>query len=488
MISPELWAEVRRLFYAEHWKTGTIAQEMGLHRDTVLRAIEAERFLSGSSNRPSNLDPYMDFIRETLDKYPKLRSTRLHQMLTSRGYIGSVVQLRRLVRKLRPAAATEAYLKLKVVPGQQAQADWGHFGTLNGRRLSCFVMVLSWSRAIDALFTLDQTMESFLRGHVQAFHHFGGVARTVLYDNLKSAVLSRHRQAIQYNTRLLELAGHYHFHPQPVNVARGNEKGRVERQIRFLRDSFFAARSFRDVDDVNQQFLHWRQEIAYKRLQPAQRERTVAQALDHEKTFLLPLPQNDFDAQLVKPVRSGKTPYIRVDCNLYSIPHTFVRKPLTLITSHDLVRILNGQEEIARHKRSWEKDQTIENPDHIKTLLKVKANMRQHKGKDRLNTATPEIDVLFDTLAQRGKNLGLATIRLLKLLDDYGPEEFRIAIKQAIQRQAFNPGSVAHILELRRRAQGLKPPSRVVLPNDPRIRDLRVTNHNLEDYDELSKI
>ena len=93
-----------------------------------------------------------------------------------------------------------------------------------------FVMVLSWSRQIFLRFYLNQRMESFLRGHVGAFEAFGGCSRIVLYDNLKSAVLERRGDAIRFNPTLLSLASHYHFEPRPVAVARGNEKGRVERK------------------------------------------------------------------------------------------------------------------------------------------------------------------------------------------------------------------------------------------------------------------
>jgi hypothetical protein len=111
-------------------------------------------------------------VEATLQRYPRLRATRLFEMVRQRGYGGSVVQLRRLVRTLRPRPAAEAYLRLTLLPAEQAQVDWGAVGTVQighaRRPLSAFVMVLSWSRALHAVFTLDQTLESFLRGHVEA--------------------------------------------------------------------------------------------------------------------------------------------------------------------------------------------------------------------------------------------------------------------------------------------------------------------------------
>ena len=103
MISDEQRAEIRRLFYAEHWKVGTIAASLGVHPDTVKRAIEVDRFrIAAGRPRPTKADPFLPFIRETLERYPRLRSTRLCEMLRGRGYTGSAVQLRRAVRRLRP--------------------------------------------------------------------------------------------------------------------------------------------------------------------------------------------------------------------------------------------------------------------------------------------------------------------------------------------------------------------------------------------------
>jgi len=91
-------------------------------------------------------------------------------------------------------------------------------------------------------------MANFLPGHVAAFDAWNGVARVLLYDNLKSAVLERQGDAIRFHPTLLALAAHYRLEPRPVAVARGNEKGRVERAIRYVREAFFAARTWQDLD------------------------------------------------------------------------------------------------------------------------------------------------------------------------------------------------------------------------------------------------
>jgi transposase len=218
-------ARIRRLFYAEHWKLGTIAAELGVHRDAVSNAIESERFVrAGALVRPTMLDPYKSLIAQILTDHPRLLATRLFQMLRDRGFAGSVVQLRRYVRGVRPVRA-EAFLRLQTLPGEQAQVDWGHFGKLQigsaQRTLWCFVFVLAWSRAMYAQFMLDATLEAFMRGHVLAFQTLGGVPREILYDNLKSVVLERVGDHIRFHPRILDLAGHYCFAPKPCAPYRG---------------------------------------------------------------------------------------------------------------------------------------------------------------------------------------------------------------------------------------------------------------------------
>jgi transposase len=229
MIDAELYARIRRLFFAEHWKVGTIATELAVHHETVERAIEADRFVRTPRQiRPSLLDPYKAFIGEVLEKHPRLRATRLFDMLRTRGYAGGYSPVMRYVRSVRPASKAEAFLKLTTLPGEQAQVDWGHFGKIQvgaaTRALSCFVLVLSWSRAMFARFTLDQTLETFLLGHALAFETLRGVPRRILYDNLKSVVVERVGEHIRFHPHILECAGHYHFAPVPCAPYRGNEK------------------------------------------------------------------------------------------------------------------------------------------------------------------------------------------------------------------------------------------------------------------------
>jgi transposase len=489
MISPELFARIRRLFFAEHWKVGTIAAELAVHPDTVKRAIEAERFVrTGLQVRSSILDPYKGFIAEVLEKHPRLRATRLHEMLRLRGYPGSVVVVRRYLRTVRPRARAEAYLRLETLPGEQGQVDWGNFGRIRigraERTLSCFALVLSYSRALFARFALDQTLESFLRGHLHAFSALGGVPRALLYDNLKSVVLERVGEHIRFHPRILELAAHYHFAPKPCAPYRGNEKGKIERQIHYLRHSFFAARTFRDVADLNAQLARWIDEVALARKLPD--GRTVRDTLDDERPHLLPLPEHPLESDLLTSVASGKTPYVRFDGNDYSIPHQLVRKPLTLVASEDLVRILDGPDQVARHARSYDRRKVIEDPAHLAALAREKRAASELRGRDLLRQACPNAERLIAALASRGEPLAGHTHRLLRLLDRHGARDLDAAIGEALARGAVGSASVAHILDQLVRRRGLPPPIDPFLPDDPRARDLHAKPHSLAPYDALA--
>jgi transposase len=489
VISPEQIATIRRLFHAEHWKIGTIANELGLHPDTIRRALNTDRFKRRPAQRSKLVDPYLDFIKQTLEAHPRLRATRIYEMIRQRGYRGSVVGLRRVVRTLRPSPH-EAFLKLIPLPGEQSQADWAHFGEIRigraRRRLSCFVLTLSHSRALWIEFFLDQMLESLILAHVHAFNDWGGLARTCLYDNMKSVVLERRGDLIRFHPRLLELCGHYHFAARPCRPARGNEKGRVERAIRYIRESFFAARSFTTLDDLNRQALAWRDEVAHRRPWPADHTRTVADVFEEEKLRLLPLPAHPFETDLVRVVHSDKTIYVRFDLNDYSIPPEAVGRSLTIVASPNTVRILDGTNQIAAHHRSYDRLARIEDPTHIEALLKQKQRAIGSAPGTRLDHAVPETRQLLDAAFSRGESIPRQIRQLIGLLDDYGAAELRAAVREALDRSTPLASSVAYILSRRRRSSRLNPLG-VDLSRRPDLADLSVPTHQLEVYDELSE-
>ncbi len=489
MISKETEAEILRLYFAEGWAIGTIALHLLVHHSVVERVIFREKAGKAGKRRPRLIDPFLPLIGEKLEKYPKLPASVLFRICKKMGYAGSERQFRHWVNRLRPRPAAEAYLRLRTLPGEQAQVDWGYFGGIHidgaTRKLYAFVMVLSFSRAVFFRFYLGMMTEDFLLGHERAFFFFGGVARTLLYDNLKSCVLERKGDAIRYHPLMVEFSGHYRFKPLPVGVRRGNEKGRVERAIRYIRSSFFMGRKWKDLADLNAQALEWCQGEAMERPWPEDKAHTVGEVFQKEKEKLLPLPGVPFPLAERREVSVGKTPYVRFDRNDYSVPHDRVRRTLVVWATEEEVRILDGEEEVARHKRCWGKGKRIEDPAHIEGLVRWKRKAKKERGIDRLSRAASSSRELLARLAERGANLGAATNRLLKLLEREGAQALEEAIREALEAGTPDPGSVAFLLERRKKERDEKPLPPVRLPDDPKVRDLTVKHYPLEIYDEI---
>jgi len=491
MTDPAIEAEILRLFHTEAWPIGTIARQLSLHHTAVERVVRRPQESRPTPVRPTLIDPHRPFILATLERWPDLTARRLYDMCVDRGYKGSPSHFRDLVSRMRPERARkpEAFLRLQVSSGEQGQVDWGHFGYVAvgraRRQLLAFVLVLSWSRMIFVRFFLGGPMPSFLRGHVEAFAFFGGVPRTLLYDNLKSAVLERHGDAIRFHPTLLDLARHYRFKPHPVGVRKGNEKGRVERAIRFLRDSFFAGREWKDLDDLNCQALEWTTGRAADRPWPDDTRRTVRDAFEEEQPKLLQLPGDTFPTDFVDSVKIPKTPYARFEGNDYTVPPEFVKRTLTIAVSEKQVRILDGTDVVAVHERCYDKGQAIEDEKHLAELRAEKRKAKHSRPTHRLHRAAPSTESLLEAAGERGENLGAVTAHLLRLLERYGGRRLDGATQTALERGTPHPRSVQMILEADDQMRGERPRVAVDLPDEPRVRDVAVRPHELAAYDVL---
>ena len=488
-IDKELEAKILRYHHVEKWRVGTIARQLGVHHGVVDRILsQAGMPKVERSYRPSVIEPYLPFIHETLKQYPSLTASRLYAMVQVRGYEGGPDHFRHQIAHYRPRPHAEAFHRLKTLPGEQGQVDWGHFGNITiGRaqhKLMAFVVVLSYSRRIFLRYYLNAQMANFLRGHEAAFTAWNGLPRVLLYDNLKSAVLQRQGQAIRFHPTLLEFAAHYRFEPRPVAVARGNEKGRVERAIRYVRDNFWPARQWTDLDDLNVQAQAWCDGWTMERPCPEDRSICVRQAFEQEQPLLLGLPDNPYPTDERVEVSIGKTPYARFDRNDYSLPHTHVRRTLSVCATPAQVRIIDGSEVIATHARCYDKGQQIEDPRHIEALSVIKRQARHHRGQDRLIQAAPNARELLTRAAQRGDNLGSITAALLRLLDDYGSQALEAAIAESLTQGVPHPNSVRLALQRHREERDQPPPIGIPI-DDERARKLVVRPHTLNSYDQL---
>lgn len=312
-IPPELESRILRYYHAEKWRVGPIATPWGVHHGTVRRVLaQAGLPTRAPRPRPSRIDPYLPFIRATLEQFPTLTASRLYPRVRERGYLGAPDHFRHLVSLHRPRRPLAAYLRLRRWPGAQAQVDWGHFGHLEigraRRPLMAFVRVLSYSRQIVLRFFLDARMENFLRGHVAAFQALGGVARVLWYDHLKSAVLERQGFGVRF---------HPPCWPSPVTTATNPDRWRWRGATRRAGWNGPSARSATTslppeaiaIWPISMPRHHaWCLGPAAERRCPEDTAISVREAFVQEQPRLLEWPDNPFPTEARVDVNAGKTP------------------------------------------------------------------------------------------------------------------------------------------------------------------------------------
>jgi transposase len=483
---PEREVEIIRLYFAEHWKVGTIAAQLGVHRDVVRRVLGLGDARLGRAPRPTLVDPYRGFITETLVRYPRLCATRLHDMLVERGYMGAVRTLREYVAKVRPKPRREIYFRTEPLPGEQAQIDWAYIGKIavpgGERALWLFVLVLSHSRALWGEFVFDLTVHSLTRSLVRAACALGGVTRQWLFDNPKIVVLERRGDAVRFHPVLLELCSKMRVEPRLCAVARPEHKGKVERAIRYLRDRFLAGRTITGIADGNRQLVRFLAEIAPTRPHPVLAPKTVADVLTNERLRLLALPEPLPDTDRVEPASADSQAFVRFDTNRYSVPTDHAERALTLVADDVTVRVLDGLTCVALHPRDYGKRRVIELPEHRAALVAERRAARDLKGRDRLRAVAPAFGALLERWALFGPSLAIQVTRAIKLLDLYGDEIFAVAVAEIVARGLRDTGALAVCCDRLRKERHRPVPVDIHMPAHADDRD--VVPHDLETYDD----
>ncbi len=486
-IAPETEAEIRRLYYAEHWKRGTIAAQLAMHPDVVKRVIGPLGPAPGTPRPPATLlDPYRAFIDATLEQYPTLVATRLYDMLVARGYKGSLRTLRRHVRKVRPRRR-KVYLDLETLPAEVGQVDWAHVGEIavagGHRPLWLFVMVLEYSRAIFGELVLALDASSLRRSLLRSTQYFGGSPRAWLFDNAKTVVIERRGALVRYHHDLVDLASELHVELRVCDPGAPNQKGTVERAIRFLKGRFFSARVIRDVEQGNRDLMAFIEDVGRARPHPRLPQQTVGAALEQERSRLLELPSRMPPLETLTPVKVDSQGFIHLDTNRYSVPTTHASGALTMATTDTTVRLLDGESEVASHPRCWGRKQVLERREHREELLAERRAARSVKGRDRLRAEVPDIDVLLERWLERDFNLGSMIARTLRLLNLYGPRVLRAATADMIDGDLVDMGALAVRCEKHHHDEGGPPPA-IAFELAPHVNERDVVPHDLGGYDE----
>ncbi|MBI3304042.1 MAG: IS21 family transposase [Deltaproteobacteria bacterium] len=404
MIDYACFCQIKHLHAREGLNALQIARALTLDPRTVAYWLAQEHFRPRTlRTRHSKLDPFKPEIVRLLERYP-YSAAQVFQRLRDQGFAGGYSLVKAYVRTVKPRRSP-AFLTLAFAPGECAQVDWGAFGSVpvgqTSRQLSFFVMVLCYSRMLYVEFTVSQTMEHFLACHQHAFEFFGGIPTKVMVDNLKSAVLKRALgEAPVFNPKYLDFATHNGFTITPCNVGKGNEKGRVENGVGYVKKNFLAGLEMPDFSALNPAARQWLDTVANVRLHGATRETPTA--LWHtERPVLRPLPLHPFDIATVSQVRASRQFRITLETNRYSVPAHYAGHALTLKTAPDRLCVSLGDQLIARHDRRYDRFQDVEDPDHPKPLLEQRKKARDHKVFMRFLALSPRAEAYDLKLKER---------------------------------------------------------------------------------------
>jgi transposase len=484
MLAAAIQAEILRLRYAEHWGYSAIARHLGIHRESA-RTVALRRSVALAPAPPAPrttlLTPFRARIQALLTEDPARSAVTICQVLRQEGYRGGISALRGAVRKLRPSAGPAAMATLSFGRGEAAQIDWGEFGDVFGigRAVHAFVLVLCYSRLLTVRFTFSQTLEAFLRCHEQAFTFIGGVVRECWYDNLATAVAERQGKLVRFHPRFLAYAGHHRFRPVACNVGKGNEKGRVEDAIKYLRVNFWPGRTFRDLADLNAQVEAWRDTLANQREHRVTRK-IPALLVAEERPHLLPLGE-PYDTDEVRSVVVPPAFRVAFDGNRYSVPWRLVGKPLTLRADAETVTCWYGRHRVARHARCWRRGVEVVLPAHADGLLTTKPGAQAHWQVEAVQALGPAARQYLDCIRAGTRSLKAELEHLLLLTTLYGPAAVEAALAACLAQAIVGSHQVEQWLRLQETPPLAPPPLTLA---DPRL-TVPPVRPNLQRYDAL---
>ena len=457
MIDDQTFCQIRQLRDDQHLHLTQIARQLGLHRQTVAhwagRPRYARRRAAPATRRASKLDAFKPAIQRLLATHA-YSAAQLFTRLREQGYTGRYSILKTYVRQVRPPRAA-ACLTLHFAPGQCAQVDWGSWGSIRvgntRRRLSFFALVLCHSRQLYVEFTLGQSQEQWLACHEHAFEYLGGVPAEIMVDNGKTAVLSHAPGAAPvFNPTYSDFARHYGCTIKACAPRQPQQKGRIENGVGYIKKNFLAGLALADFAPLNPAARVWLDTVANVRLHGETHRRPV-DLFQEEKAHLRPLPAAAYDAALIRPVRATNRCRVVVETNRYSVPPAYAGQLLTLKLEAERLRLFAGEQCVAEHRRSYEKHQDCEQPDHVQTLLHERSEARHQRLLLTFLGLAACAPAYHAQLAERRLNLRHHVQKIVALAESYGADAIGRALDDAHALGAYSCEYIANLLEQRQR-------------------------------------
>jgi transposase len=496
---------IRRAYHIEQKSIRQIARETGHCRDAVRRAIDdgpAETTMSQyPQSRPSPIfGPFqsrLDALLRQNDQLPRKQhytSHKLFETLQAEGYQGSESRIRQYIAEWKQAhKPPEVFLPLEFEPGQDAQCDWGEaMAVIGGVRqtVQVFVLRLCYSRRTFVMTFPTQRQESFLFGHVQAFKHFGGVPARISYDNLATAVklaMDKGRKRTE-NRTFVAFRSHYLFESHFCMPRAGWEKGQVEHGVGFSRRNFLVPiPEVATFEELNHLLLD--RCLQDDKRQVSRQPMTIGQAWEQERLSLLPLPPFEYDCCEIAMVRL--TPYSQAtfETNRYSVPVAQARREVIVKAYPFHVDLFDKGALLARHPRSYGKEQDIFDPLHYLALLEQRPGAFEYaKPMKQWRKDWPQSyhRMLHNLKEKWPEGRGVQEfVRILQLHKDYPANLMEQAIEQALSYGCVHLDGVLHCL--RQLTEPKETPSSLDLSDRPQLQDIGNQPVDLSRYEKLLK-
>jgi transposase len=469
-MDPIFCGQVRHLYEVEKLSIRQIAKKLRRARKTVARVIHQERVMR--SYPDSILRPYERLIEQWYQEYPFLKASQVYQRLKAYEFKGSYTTVSLHTQKYRQKKR-QAYHELTFLPGEAAQIDWIEerlpWGVAYG-----FAMILAYSRYLYVRFYPRQSLEFFLEGHIQVHREMGGVAHRHWYDNLKTVVIERSPE-LKFNAQFLDFARHSGFSIHLCNPYRANEKGRIKRALRDLRD-FLRVNTFQDLPDLNRKVGLWRIERNQKIHRPLQK--APIEALKEEKLKALPaIPYRPYRVVLAS---VSKTGFVELETNRYSVPSSYAERSCEIFAYPDHLEGMIKRNRIAFHRRSFGRKEKIEDPTHRETLLRRTPPFKARRIFQWMDQMDPALHPFLQETGQEGQNPLDIAYELFKLRKHVSKAMLRAAVREANRNGTFKIRYVHSLLPLPQ-----PQPPNPVFPQESKLLDIGYERRNLKDYDEL---
>ena len=462
-----------------------IAKAIGCSRKTVSKYISnPELKPSKRKARTLKLAPYHDYIREMINKYPKLKAPVVLRQIQKKGFEGEISILRNFLRKIRGQSLTrQAYSRFESDPGQQMQVDWGHFGVISygntKRKLYGLAVIEFHSRMLYVCFTHSQKQAALHQALFDAFKYFGGSPTELVVDNMITAVTERTGSLIRFNDNFLEFLLPLGIKPVACNIRSPHEKGKIERSIHYIRHNFLPLRGFNNLPDLQSQAMEWLNNIANTRTHSTTGEIPVKRL---QRDQLKKLPDFAPDYREIHTLYVHKDFALRFDSNTYTVPVWAIGKNAVLKADQEKVWIYYKTRCIAVHARSWEKKQRVELESHKSQLHKLRKRRLADKNVLAfLSLGQTALDYLNE-LEKTGSPLKKDIIRIMTLKDEYGDSSILIALNKALDLKLYGAGYIQNILYQEMTPKTCHPPVKL---KKNMLNEIRLCTPNLAEYDAL---